>query len=88
MAGGRTLKDVRTEAYAVIAAMAPGQAELTDDTDLRAGLLYDSVRLIELTMALEQHFGMAAMNLDDAMTVTRVGDVVALVDRTLLQREA
>jgi len=80
------LKDVKTEAYAVIAAMAPEPAVLTDDTDLRTGLHYDSVRLIELTIALERHFEMAALNLDDAVTVTSVGDVVALVDRALSNR--
>lgn len=70
----------RDNVHALVAAMAPRpDVELTDDTRLAADLAYDSLRLIELSIALERRFGMS--DVDDAAVanVTTVGDVVALV---------
>ncbi|AHH99169.1 hypothetical protein GCM10010174_49300 [Kutzneria viridogrisea] len=74
--------DCRAEVHAVVAAMAPSPTaadELAEDTRLVADLAYDSVRLIELSIALERHFGLAALEESQLATVTTVGDVVDLV---------
>lgn len=67
---------------AVVAAMAPTPAEaegLSRETRLIADLAYDSVRLIELTIALEQHFGLPALEESQLASVTTVGEVADLV---------
>jgi acyl carrier protein len=71
---------VRRQACAAITAMAPGAPpELTDRTRLVSDLGYDSVRLIELTLVLEQRFGLPPVEQSEVATVSTVGDVVALV---------
>lgn len=66
--------------YAVIAAMAPHQAgEIGAGTRLRDDLMFDSMRLIELSMALERHYGIPPMDLGESVDVTTAGDVVGLV---------
>lgn len=66
--------------YAIVAAMAPRpDAEPTDDTRLTTDLAYDSLRLIELTIALERRFGLPTVDDVAVANVTTVGDVVALV---------
>ncbi|QUQ63033.1 acyl carrier protein [Kutzneria sp. CA-103260] len=73
-----------TEVHAIVAAMAPSpRAELRADTRLVADLAYDSVRLIELSIALERHFALAALDESRLAAVTTVGDVVDLVAEQL-----
>ena len=70
----------RDNVHALVAAMAPRpDIELTDDTRLAADLAYDSLRLIELSIALERRFGMSDVDDSAVANVTTVGDVVALV---------
>jgi acyl carrier protein len=72
------------EAQAIVAAMAPSPAEeLHADTRLVADLGYDSVRLIELSIALERHFRLDALDESRLAAVTTVGDVADLVAEQL-----
>jgi acyl carrier protein len=72
----------RDDVHAVVAAMAPRPAaELSDVTRLVADLAYDSVRLIELSMALERRFALGYLDEGQLATVSTVGDVVDLVAR-------
>jgi acyl carrier protein len=71
-----------TQVHAVVAAMAPhptAAGDLDGGTRLVADLAYDSVRLIELTIALEKHFGLPALEDSRLATVTTVGEVADLV---------
>ncbi|MQY05045.1 acyl carrier protein [Actinomadura macrotermitis] len=71
---------IRSETYAVIQAMAredPG--EMRGDLSLVEQLGFDSLRLIELAIAAEQHFGLPPVDLENAVTVATVEDVVQLV---------
>ncbi|GIF23855.1 acyl carrier protein [Actinoplanes tereljensis] len=73
-----------TEVFAVINAMAPQKAEqIGADTRLRDELLFDSLRLIELSMALEQHFGLPPLDMGESVDVVTAGDVLTLVQREL-----
>lgn len=77
----------------VIAMMAPGTAgtgtpqpvppdSLREDDRLREELGYDSVRLIELTVTLEEAFGLPPFPAERLAGVLRVGDVVRLIGET------
>ena len=70
--------------YAVIAAMAPQPGDgIGAGTRLRDDLMFDSMRLIELSMALEQHFGLPPLDLGESVDVTTAGDIVGMVRRSL-----
>lgn len=70
--------------YAVIAAMAPRPVTSVDaGARLRDDLLFDSMRLIELAMALERHFGLPTLDLGESVDVTTAGDIVGLIRRQL-----
>ncbi|WP_019200629.1 acyl carrier protein [Tsukamurella sp. 1534] len=63
------------------AAPQPVPAESLRDGDrLREDLGYDSVRLIELTVALEEAFGLPPFPSERLAGVLRVGDVLRLID--------
>jgi acyl carrier protein len=69
-----------TEVFAVIGAMAPNRIDgIGATTRLRDDLLYDSLRLIELAMALEQHFGLPPLDMGESVDVVTAGDVADLV---------
>ncbi|MEU4243749.1 acyl carrier protein [Actinoplanes sp. NPDC026619] len=71
-----------TEVYAVIGAMAPNRLdEIGASTRLRDELMFDSLRLIELAMALEQHFGLPPLDMGESVDVVTAGDVADLVRR-------
>ena len=75
---------MKPEVLAIVAAMAPSPAEeLHADTRLVDDLAYDSVRLIELSIALERHFALTALDESRLAAVTTVGDVVDLVAEQL-----
>lgn len=68
----------------IVAGMAPEPpAELSDTHRLIEDLGYDSLRLMELTVVLEQTFGLPRYRPEDLMGVLRVGEVIALVARTV-----
>ncbi|GAA1957475.1 acyl carrier protein [Amycolatopsis minnesotensis] len=73
---------MREEACALVTAMAPGEpaaGAVDDGTRLTADLGYDSVRLVELAMALEQRFALPAMDFDELAEVRTVGDLLGLL---------
>lgn len=55
---------------------------LAADTDLRTGLGYSSLRLIELMITLEQHLDLPPIDLAEAGPVRTVADVVELAVET------
>ncbi|GAA2634894.1 acyl carrier protein [Paractinoplanes durhamensis] len=70
--------------YAVIGAMAPHRIDgIGAGTLLRDELMFDSLRLIELAMALEKHFGLPPLDMGESVDVVTAGDVVALVEKVL-----
>lgn len=71
---------IRAETYAVIRAMARREPDdMAGELSLTEDLGFDSLRLIELGIAAEQHFGLPPVDLERAVTVTTVEDVVRLV---------
>ncbi|ADG97803.1 phosphopantetheine-binding protein [Segniliparus rotundus DSM 44985] len=81
---------VRAKATRIVAAMAaePPQRPLEGADRLIDDLGFDSVRLIELTMALERAFGLAAHSPEQLVSVATVDDVVALVSGALGKKGA
>lgn len=77
---------VRSVVHSAIAAMTDADVPITDDSELRADLAFDSIRLIELTMVLERHLELAPLDPASTATVTTVGDVVRLV--TAVEKES
>ena len=69
----------------IVVAMAPNPpADAPVATDrLREDLGYESVRLLELTIALERAFGLSPLPPAELAGVRRVGDVVALIRRQI-----
>ena len=69
----------------IVVAMAPNPpADAPAATDrLREDLGYESVRLIELTIALERAFGLPPLPPAELAGVRRVGDVEALIRRQI-----
>ncbi|WP_413803311.1 hypothetical protein [Streptomyces iranensis] len=81
--------ETRSRVYAIVGAMAPARgATLADDTALIADLAYDSLRLIELTLALEEGFGLGELAQERTATVTTLGDIVRLVTEARRETEA
>jgi acyl carrier protein len=69
------------QAVQIVLALAPEQAVQSDaSTRLVDDLGYDSLRLLELTIALEEHFHVRASR-EDTEDVHALGDVEALVRR-------
>ncbi len=69
----------------IVVAMEPNPpTDAPSATDrLREDLGYGSVRLIELTIALERAFGLLPLPPAELAGVRRVGDVVALIRRQI-----
>lgn len=68
----------------LVAALAPSQpdpAALSDEARLVDDLEYDSVMLVDLTVGLEEAFGLPQQPAEELSTVRTVGDVVALIER-------
>ncbi|MEV0355068.1 acyl carrier protein [Nocardia sp. NPDC050697] len=64
----------------LIARMAPDTPQrVGDDERLIEDLGFDSIRLMELTVALERVFALPRQNPEDLADILRVGDVVGLV---------
>jgi acyl carrier protein len=71
---------IRERVHAVVAAMAPQRhGAVADETDLRFELGYDSLRLMELVIALERGFTLPPIDMEAAFDAATVGDVVRLV---------
>jgi acyl carrier protein len=76
---------IRAKTIRIIAAMAvePPPRPLEGADRLIDDLGFDSVRLIELTMALERAFGLGAHRPEQLVSVATVDDVVGLVSGAL-----
>ncbi|MBF6065898.1 acyl carrier protein [Nocardia terpenica] len=71
----------------LIAAMAPDPGSaVTDDQQLVTDLGFDSLRLMELTLVLEQAFDLPRYRPDQLAGVHRVTDVIALIEQGLSER--
>jgi acyl carrier protein len=84
---------VRKDARRLIEQLAPVRdVEVTPSTELGVDLGYESLRLMELATALEDHFGLAEITEDDAAEADTVGEVeemvVRLVDEQKVGSEA
>lgn len=72
--------------HEIIAEMAPLPAPITDDKLLTEDLGYDSLRLLELAIALEDAFDVR-VRLDPDVVVETVRDAVRLVEEVLASME-
>lgn len=76
-----THTDIRGELERILRAMMPDAPEDVDDDMLLAeDLGMDSLRLLELAAVVEQRFGLPPLDMEQAITVKTVGDVVRLVE--------
>lgn len=76
-----TRQDVRGELERILRAMMPeAPDELQDEMLLGEDLGMDSLRVLELASVIEQRFQLPPLDMDQAITVSTVGDVVALVE--------
>jgi acyl carrier protein len=74
----------REQVCAMVSAMAPSPAgTVTDSTGLREELGYDSLRMMELALALELGFSLPPIDIEATIGVATVGDVVRLVAESL-----
>lgn len=65
----------------LIARMAPeAPAEVSDEQRLIEDLGFDSIRLMELTVALERVFELPRQNPEQLVDVLKVADVIRLVE--------
>lgn len=72
---------------AVIAPLAPHpDAPLTPDADLVDDLGFDSLALIELTVAIEEAFGLAPVAEFEQTTARTIGAVAAIVARAVAEQ--
>ena len=73
---------VRGDVLKLIEQLAPVQdVEISPSTELGVDLGYESLRLMELATALEDHFGLGEITEDDAAEADTVGEVEELVVR-------
>jgi len=76
-----TRQDVRGEIERILRTMMPNAPDdLGDDMLLGEDLGMDSLRLLELASVIEQRFNLPPLDMDQAITVSTVKDVVALVE--------
>lgn len=68
----------------LVTAMAPQTPDTLADSDrLIEDLGFESLRLMELTVALERAFGLPRYRPEQLIGVRRVGEVIALVEGSL-----
>lgn len=78
---------VREDVRRLIQQLAPvSGVEISPSTELGVDLGYESLRLMELATALEDHFELAEITEDDAAEADTVGDVEELVLRLFAER--
>ncbi len=78
--------NIREEVVTVLREIGFRDDELTDDTVLAADLGIDSTELVEIVVALEQHFGIR-IDMDEEGAFKTFGDLVACADRLMCVRE-
>ena len=79
---------VRKDVRRLIEQLAPVRdVEISASTELGVDLGYESLRLMELATALEDHFGLGEITEDDAAEADTVGEVEELVVRLVSERQ-
>ncbi|GAA2249563.1 hypothetical protein GCM10010145_16240 [Streptomyces ruber] len=78
--------NIREEVVTVLRGIGFRDDELTDGTVLAADLGIDSTELVEIVVALEQHFGIR-VDMDEEGAFRTFGDLVACADRLMSVRE-
>lgn len=78
---------VRTDVRRLIAQLAPVRdVEISAATELGVDLGYESLRLMELATAIEDHFGLDEITEDDAAEADTVGEVEDMVVRLVSEQ--
>lgn len=78
---GAPSDDPRTRVEEVLRAMAPTDpGPLRDNMLLSRDLGFDSLRLVELAVVMEESLGLPRVDLDSSLTLSTVKDVTDLVD--------
>lgn len=78
---------VREDVRRLIEQLAPVRdVEISPETELGVDLGYESLRLMELATALEDHFGLEEITEDDAAEADTVGEVETLVLRLVTEQ--
>jgi len=79
---------VREDVRRLIEQLAPvREVELSPATELGVDLGYESLRLMELATAFEDHFGLAEITEDDAAEADTVGEVEEMVVRLVSEQK-
>lgn len=79
---------VREDVRRLIEQLAPVRdVELSPSTELGVDLGYESLRLMELATAFEDHFGLAEITEDDAAEADTVGEVEEMVVRLVNEQK-
>jgi acyl carrier protein len=79
---------VREDVRRLIEQLAPVRdVELSPSTELGVDLGYESLRLMELATAFEDHFGLAEITEDDAAEADTVGEVEEMVVRLVSEQK-
>jgi acyl carrier protein len=77
---GLTPDSVRAVVGKIVEKMGQGApSQVSDESRLAEDLGFDSLRLIELTIVIEQAFGLPALDMESACAVRTVRDVTDLV---------
>jgi len=80
---------VRGDVRRLIEQLAPVRdGEISPDSELGVDLGYESLRLMELAAALEDHFKLREITEDDAAEADTVGEVEDLVVRLVSEQHA
>lgn len=80
---------VRGDVRRLIEQLAPVRdGEISPDSELGVDLGYESLRLMELATALEDHFELREITEDDAAEADTVGEVEDLVVRLVSEQHA
>lgn len=79
---------VRDDVRRLIEQLAPVRdVDIVPSTELGVDLGYESLRLMELATALEDHFGLDEITEDDAAEADTVGEVEDLVVRLVSEQQ-
>ncbi len=81
---GAAISD-RVRAIATTMALKPVD-EVTRETRLVDNLGYDSLRLLELAIALEMEFGLTGISADETVSITTVGGVEDFIAEALARQ--
>lgn len=71
---------VRETVHSILRHMSYGDAEeLSDEARIATDLGFDSLRLLELAVVIEERFELSSVDIDEALSISTVRDLVDLV---------